>query len=126
MGKVIAFDLDETLCTRSKDETNGPEKYEKCVPIERNIALLNKLRADGHTILIYTSRGMTFFSGNVQLINRKILPLTVRQLAEWGVGYDKLIMGKPHYDVFVDDKALNALNPFLSISIDNLLNKRLN
>ena len=32
--------------------------------------------------------------------------MTKNQLKKWGVKYHKLIMGKPSYDIFVDDKAL--------------------
>ena len=31
---------------------------------------------------------------------------TKRQLKKWGVNYNKLIFGKPSYDVYVDDKNL--------------------
>jgi hypothetical protein len=30
---------------------------------------------------------------------------TLKQLKNWGVKYNKIIFGKPSYDVFVDDKA---------------------
>ena len=33
---------------------------------------------------------------------------TVQQLESWNVKYDSINMGKPHYDVWVDDKAINA------------------
>ena len=32
--------------------------------------------------------------------------LTKDQLKRWGLSYDKLIMGKPSYDLIVDDKSL--------------------
>ena len=32
--------------------------------------------------------------------------LTSNQLKKWGLSYDKLIMGKPTYDIFIDDKNL--------------------
>lgn len=35
------------------------------------------------------------------------LKLTKKQLKTWGVKYHKLLMCKPSYDLFVDDKALN-------------------
>ena len=34
---------------------------------------------------------------------------TVKQLADWGIEYHELIMNKkPHADIFIDDKAINA------------------
>ena len=32
-------------------------------------------------------------------------PLTQAQLKMWGVKYHELLMGKPHADIFIDDKA---------------------
>ena len=125
MKKILAFDLDDTLAERGEDLTDNPDKYLECKPIDQNIQILNKYKALGHKIIIYTSRGMTYFQGNVALIERYIRPLTEDQLKQWGVMYDELIFGKLHYDVFIDDKALNALNPYLDIAIDNKLNKRI-
>ena len=34
--------------------------------------------------------------------------LTVKQLLSWGVKYHTINMGKPHYDVWIDDKAINV------------------
>ena len=31
-------------------------------------------------------------------------PLTEQQLEEWGVKYHELLFGKPHADIFIDDK----------------------
>lgn len=30
-----------------------------------------------------------------------------KQLKKWNVNYDKLIVGKPSYDFFIDDKCFN-------------------
>jgi hypothetical protein len=32
--------------------------------------------------------------------------LTKKQLKEWGVNYNKLILGKPSYDLIVDDLSI--------------------
>ena len=34
-----------------------------------------------------------------------LFDLTKQQLDDWGVKYHELIMGKPHADFFIDDKA---------------------
>ena len=34
-----------------------------------------------------------------------LFELTKQQLDDWGVKYHELIMGKPHADYFIDDKA---------------------
>ena len=33
--------------------------------------------------------------------------LTIKQLKEWGCKYHEVKLGKPAYDVWVDDKAIN-------------------
>jgi hydroxymethylpyrimidine pyrophosphatase-like HAD family hydrolase len=67
LNKIIAFDLDDTLCSRPKNlEHLGPEKYNYCTPIQPTIDVLNKLYDQGNIIYIYTARGMGQFDGNVQ------------------------------------------------------------
>ena len=105
-NKIIAFDLDDVLCYRTSNE-GDLEKYKSCKPIKSMINILNKCKSKGYKIIIYTSRGMTVFKGNRDLIYDNLFDTTTKQLKEWGVNYDQLIMGKVHYDLLIDDKALN-------------------
>ena len=41
------------------------------------------------------------------VLQKKGYKLTKKQLKKWNLKYHKLIMGKPSYDVLVDDKNLN-------------------
>jgi len=91
--KTYAFDLDGTLCTL----TDG--KYETAEPIAGRIRHVNNLFESGHTVLIFTARGATS--------QRDLKDFTIEQLDGWGVKYSKLIMGKPHFDILVDDKAVD-------------------
>lgn len=92
--KTIAFDIDGTLCSLS----NG--QYELATPYHERIAHVNYLKSRGTKILIFTARGVT--SG------RDLREFTMRQLADWGLQYDELIMGKPHFDLLIDDKVSNV------------------
>lgn len=104
--KIIAVDLDDTLCERPNDvEGLGVNKYKTCTPIQSMIDLVNKLHDDGHTIIIYTARGMTTFHGDVDLIYIKLYNQTINDLNRWGVKFHQLVMGKLHYDLLIDDKA---------------------
>lgn len=108
--KIIAFDLDDVLCTRDKKhEILGARKYEHCVPIHEYVNLLNRLYDEGHEIVIYTARGMTQFAGDVDTIEHNLRALTETQLNNWGVRYHRLVFGKQHYEVLIDDKALNSI-----------------
>jgi len=109
--KIIAFDLDDVICFRPTGyEHLGPDKYAYCEPYEESIELINSLHDDGYKIIIYTARGMSQFSGNIIEIYSKLYNQTNDQLKLWGVRYHQLIMGKIHYDVLIDDKALNSYN----------------
>lgn len=90
------FDLDETICL-----TPSNRNYSEAIPYYKVIDQINKLYDDGHEITIFTARGST----------SKIdyTPLNIKQLSTWGVKYHRLIdKGKPSYDLFVDDKAINS------------------
>ena len=51
---------------------------------------------------------MSTFGGDVSLIYSNLYELTSRQLKEWGVKYDQLVMGKLHYDLLIDDKVKSS------------------
>lgn len=107
-GKLIAVDLDDTLCTRPiSNEHLGKLKYNYCTPIVDNIELINKLYDNGHTVYIYTARGMFTFNMDVSLVYSELYELTNKQLQDWGVKYHKLVMGKQPFDFLLDDKALS-------------------
>jgi len=90
---IYCIDIDGTIC-----DTEGGD-YEKSVPRREVIDTINRLYAKGHYILIFTARGAT--SG------RKLRNFTLKQLKSWGLKFNKLKMGKPDADIFLDDKAVN-------------------
>ena len=92
------FDLDNTLVN-----TNGSD-YENSTPISEAIEKVREYKRRGDHIIIMTARG----SGSKK-DQRK---LTEKQLEEFGIPFDQLIVGlKPGgVDYFVDDKAINALD----------------
>lgn len=98
----ICFDLDETLCTG--------KPYKNAKPILANINFLKELKKEGHIIIIYTARGMGRSSSNAGAALKEIGALTFLQLDNWGIPYDELFFGKPSADIYIDDKAFNALD----------------
>lgn len=113
MKKIIAFDLDDTLCFRPKHfEHLGEEKYKYCEPIQEMIDFCNKLYDEGFKIIIYTARGMSTFHGDVNEIYNNLYQLTINDLNKWGVKYHSLVMGKIHYDLLIDDKVMNTSDVF--------------
>lgn len=94
-NKTYCFDLDDTLCyTKDKD-------YSSSVPIDFAIKEVNRLYDLGHNIKIFTARGTT---SKIDYTD-----LTKKQLDDWGVKFHELITNtKPSFDIFIDDKAVNA------------------
>lgn len=108
MKKTIAFDLDDTLCYRPKNvEHLGKNKYEQCEPIQEMIDISNRLYDNGHTIIIYTARGMTIYNGDVNKIYSNLYEQTLSDLKKWGIKHHGLVMGKISFDYLVDDKGLD-------------------
>lgn len=96
---IIYMDIDNTICNTDQS-LPSPEKYMKATPIYERIAKVNKLHDEGHTITYWTSRGNNS-KQNLQM-------LTLEQLEGWGCKFDNLQMGKPSFDLFVDDKACDC------------------
>ena len=105
MSKIFV-DIDNTIC-----ETNSMN-YNLSIPIKKNIKIVNDLFDNGYNITYWTARGTR--TG----IDHK--ELTKKQLKQWGAKYHNLILGKPDYDILIDDKAINTLQQFYLVN--NVLN----
>ena len=57
------------------------------------------------------------------LTNINYFELTDNQLKKWGVKFNELRMGKPAYDLFIDDKALNSIYHWNDENFVNLTKK---
>jgi len=92
---IIYVDIDETIC-------NTPESrdYNESRPIPDRIERINKLYEAGNTIVYWTARGST--------TGIDWRGVTEKQFREWGVKYSELILMKPYYDLFIDDKNINS------------------
>ena len=96
--KIFCFDIDNTIC-----KTSG-SNYQKSLPIKKNINLINKLQKEGHHIKIFTSRYMGRTNSDVKKAKKIGYKKTFNQLKKWGLVFDDLIMGKPRFDIYIDDK----------------------
>jgi hypothetical protein len=91
---IYMVDIDNTICYSYDSD------YNKSVPLKERIEKINKLFDQGHEIIYWTARGMS--SG------KDWAEFTLTQLGSWGCRYTKLIMNKPRYDVWIDDKSINS------------------
>ena len=88
------IDIDGTICSNTYGD------YSNAIPFLDRIEYFNNLYTSGNEIHYWTARGSN--SG----INWE--DLTYLQLKKWGVKYTSFKLGKPSYDVWIDDKAINA------------------
>lgn len=95
---IFYVDIDDTICTTPLDDT-GARDYINSQPIPCRISKINSLFDEGHEIHYWTARGSS--SGI------KWDSFTKTQLKSWGCKYHSYQSGKPSYDVFIDDKAIN-------------------
>ena len=98
--KTICFDIDQVICSTKKNY------YAKSKPKKKVIKFINKLYEKGYNIKIFTARYMGTYNENIPLIKKKYYAKTHNQLKKWGLKFNKLYMGKPSFDLFVDDKSL--------------------
>lgn len=91
---IYCVDIDGTLCSN----TDGD--YERAVPDRDVISRINELSEEGHIVNLFTARGST--------TGIDWREFTEAQMKEWGVIHDRLIMGKPEADVFIDDKCIHV------------------
>ena len=94
---IYIVDIDQTICRTPMIE--GKHHYDISLPIYHRIEAINKLFDQGHTIIYWTARG----SGS----GIDWTELTNKQLNDWGCKFHEVRLGKPSYDVWIDDKAFN-------------------
>ena len=92
---LIYVDIDETICESPEDRD-----YTKAQPIKERIEKINKLFDEGNTIVYWTARGT--------ITGIDWYQVTQKQFEIWGVKYHDLKMGKPAYDLFIDDKNIKS------------------
>lgn len=100
MERILTFivDVDGTVC--NTPFVDGKHDYKNSVPIQERIDYVNSLYDEGHEILYWTARGT---SSRIDWYDH-----TLKQLQAWGCKFHRFSVGKPSYDVWIDDKAINA------------------
>lgn len=83
---IIGVDIDGTLT----NEVEGHD-YSKRTPNVKMINKVNEWHKEGHTIVLFSSR---WESDRTE---------TKKWLIRYGVKYHTMILGKPKFDLYVDD-----------------------
>lgn len=107
----ICIDIDGTICTLRESY----QTYLDLTPIQDAAQKIKELRQQGHYIILYTARHMKTCEANVG----KVLAIEGYNLFVWlnkqGFEYDEIWFGKPHADLYIDDKALRFEGSWQSI-----------
>ncbi len=105
--KTLVVDIDGTLCSSSP----GMD-YSKSKPIEKVCDKLRLEHANGTYIILFTSRNMKSFKGNIGLINKYTAPVLNQWLISNNIPYDELYFGKPWglELSYIDDKSLSIVD----------------
>jgi capsule biosynthesis phosphatase len=107
---TFVVDVDGTLCEIKSNEM----EYAEAIPKQDVIDKVNALFNAGHTIVLFSARGMRTYEGDMHYINKNVRPVMEAWLHKHNVYYHDLILGKPWGPNvrYVDDAAL-YINDFL-------------
>jgi capsule biosynthesis phosphatase len=97
----ICLDIDGTIC-----EVRGhTDDYAAVRPLPQAAERIRSLRAAGHYVILATARHMQTCGSNVGMVVARQGQTLIAWLERHGIEYDELWFGKPHADLYVDDKA---------------------
>lgn len=89
---IVALELDGMICEPIHSLVSI-QAAEQCVVLDGAKDAINKLKELGHTILIYSLRDPSLIQASeIWLQKNKI-------------HYDRIILGKPHYDLLLDSRS---------------------
>ena len=115
---TFIIDIDGTLCPIKKKE----ECYEELIPYPTMVQRIKEYKESGAKIVLYTSRNMNSYQGNLGLINANTAKVLLKWLDQWNIPYDEILYGKPwpgHFGFYVDDRAVRP-DEFLNYSAKEL------
>lgn len=115
---TFVFDIDGTICPIKKKE----EKYEDLIPFTDIVNKIREYHDAGAKIILYTSRNMNTYNGNIGLINANTSKVLFAWLDKWNIPYDEIVFGKVwpgHNGFYVDDRTIKP-NEFLNNTPEEL------
>lgn len=117
--KVIVMDIDGSLCEiKSKEQS-----YLDVIPKFNILEKLNKMKQEGFYIILYTSRQMRTYDGNIGKINANTGKILFQWLEKYDIPFDEIYFGKPwcgKNGFYVDDKAIRP-SEFAKLSYDEII-----
>ena len=114
----FVFDIDGTICPIKKSD----EKYEDLVPYSEMVEKIKYYHQNGAKIILFTSRNMNSYGGNIGMINKNTAKILLNWLDKWKIPYDEIVYGKPwpgHKGFYVDDRTVRP-DEFLNKTPDEM------
>lgn len=114
--KRIVIDLDGTITAAETSD------YVNVTPNPEVIDALRRYRDQGFEIVIFSSRNMRTYNGEIGKINVHTLPIIMNWLERHDVPFDEVIVGKPwcgFEGFYVDDKTVRP-SEFASMDHDEI------
>lgn len=102
---TFVFDIDGTLCPIKQKG----ESYEELIPYSDILEKIKYYHSNGAKIVLYTSRNMNSYNGNIGLINKYTAMVLDAWLKKWDIPYDEIVYGKVwpgHKGFYVDDRTV--------------------
>ena len=115
---VFIIDIDGTLCPVKSEK----EDYKDLIPYDNMIKKIRYYKENGAKIVLFTSRNMKSYGGNIGMINKNTAPILLEWLDKWKIPYDEILYGKPwpgHKGFYVDDRTVRP-DEFLNSTIEEL------
>jgi predicted metallo-beta-lactamase superfamily hydrolase len=106
----IYIDFDHTISPNGY--TYKPQSME-LPPIEGAVEAIQGIKAQGHTIIIFSCRA------NKDVVGDDIVELKTKEMTDYlkkhFIPYDSVYKEKPNYDIVIDDKAIGFNNNWKEI-----------
>lgn len=112
------FDIDGTLCPIKRKD----ERYEELIPNKEIVKKLKYYKENGARIVLFTSRNMKSYQGNMGMINKHTAKILLEWLEKWEIPYDEILYGKPwpgEKGFYVDDRSVRP-DEFLKYTTEEL------
>lgn len=117
--KVIVMDIDGTLCEMKSKE----QSYLDVIPKFDILKKLDTMKQEGFYIILYTSRQMRTYDGNIGKINANTGKILFQWLEKYNIPFDEIYFGKPwcgKNGFYVDDKAIRP-SEFAKLNYDEII-----
>jgi capsule biosynthesis phosphatase len=116
--RALVMDIDGTLCRVKSAE----QSYLDVEPIPEVVDKLREYRQQGFYVILYSSRNMKTYQGNLGRIIANTTKVLTQWLDRYDIPYDEIHLGKPwagKLGFYVDDRAIRP-DEFVKLSFSEI------